>query len=206
MKPVYICAKIISYVFSPLLTPFYSLVLAFFLTYLYSVSLSTRINALLVVAFLAIVLPALIIYGLKTLKLIQNVNLNKRSDRTFPYLATAACYLLALIYLRALHAPEWLLTYIIGGIACILINTAINLRWKISGHCAAAGCLVSMIFFIAFKGYNVYPIEGWIYGVIAVSGLVASSRLILHRHTLMQTAAGFLNGLACTSLTMYLIN
>lgn len=206
MKQISLCAKIISFVFSPLLTPFYSLALAFFLTYLYTISLSTRINVLLVVGAITILLPMALIYGLKSFKIIGNVNLVNRSDRTYPYLFVALCYGLALLYLRALNAPTWILTFIIGGILCVLVNAIVNLKWKISGHCAAAGCLVSMLFFIAFKGYNVYPMEWWIYGSIAISGMIASSRLILNRHTVSQTAAGFVNGLVCTSLTLYLIH
>lgn len=81
-------------------------------------------------------------------------------------------------------------------IASILVQIAlivISLKWKISAHLAAIGALVGGVIGLSFRLHE-NPVL-ILSSLILVSGLVASSRLILLKHTSSQVYAGFTLGL-----------
>lgn len=80
----------------------------------------------------------------------------------------------------------------IGVSLSILLITLINLKWKISAHLSGIGGLAGGIFGISYRmGYNNL---GFLVLILAISALVAFSRIELKAHTPGQTLAGFLLG------------
>ena len=78
----------------------------------------------------------------------------------------------------------------------------VNFKWKISGHGAAIGGMLAFLVFLAYNGLNAWPMDGWIFGAILATGITGTSRLILERHTLLQVAAGTVNGAVCVWLAL----
>ena len=71
----------------------------------------------------------------------------------------------------------------------ILLITVINFKWKISAHLSGIGGLVGAVFGVCYRmAYN--PL--WLLILLlAISALIALSRIELKAHTPLQTLAGF---------------
>lgn len=205
MKTADYIARILSFVFHPIVMPLYCIALALFTTHLYTIPLQTRLNVLVAIFGITVCLPITIIYILYALKIIADTGLTDKKDRTIPYIAGLLCYFFAYLYLVASHAPDWLLHFVIGGIIAVAVDTIVNFRWKISGHATAMGCAVALVFFLDFSGLNAFDMDFWTYFILLASGAVASARLLLRRHNLEQIGAGFANGLIVTLLSMIFI-
>ena len=77
----------------------------------------------------------------------------------------------------------------------------VTLRWKISMYMTAIGALCGFVFILGIKYLgdviNLLPL------LILVSGLVASARLYLKRHTPAQVYAGYIYGAVAVVAIMY---
>ncbi|MDE6268693.1 MAG: phosphatase PAP2 family protein [Muribaculaceae bacterium] len=204
MQTVKTAARIISAIFSPLLAPTYGAALALWVTFLYAVPLSSRINVLVVTFAITTMIPVIGIYVMLRLGLVTDSGLNKQKERLWPYVLTLLCYIATAIYYSSVKAPGWMCGYLIGGAAAALLSMLINFKWKISGHGAAMGGIVALAFFIDYYGLAAWNATPWFIASILCAGLVGTSRLILDRHTLMQVAAGIANGFACVYICLLL--
>ena len=204
MNTLQYISRIISAIFSPIIVPTYAVALGIELTYLYTLPGGTVLPVLGWTLFFTAILPMIGIFLMMKLGIVTDSGLNKQGERMWPYILSALCYGGGALFLRHLHAPAWLYMFLIGGAVAGLVNMAVNFRWKISGHGAAMGGLLSFLIFIAYNGLNAWPIDGWIFGAIIATGVTGTSRLILERHTLMQVAAGVANGLVWVWLSLML--
>ena len=202
MKIIDVIAQVFSTLFSPLLIPTYCVIFALCDTYLYSIPNETKWNSIMIVFAITAAVPLIGIYLLTRFRIVDDPGLNRREERLYPYILTFLCYLGTALYMKNVHAPAWLSLFMLGGAAANLINFLVNFKWKISSHGAAMGGLIAVILYIAYKGYNVWPIEIWLFIAILLTGIVCTSRLILRRHTLMQITAGVACGFACVYLAM----
>lgn len=187
-------ASIISAIFSPLLVPTYGVALALLTTTLYYVTPSAKWHVLLTTLATTGAIPLIAIYLLMRIGKASNVDLTARRERTLPFLIATACYLGCACYLVSVHSPIWLTMFMVGGAATIATVMIINFWWKISAHAAAMGGLAAMMIHILSRGLNLWDTQWMAMAVIVIAGLVCSCRLILHRHTLGQIAAGFTLG------------
>ena len=202
MKPLYYIAKGISFIFSPIIVPFYCLILAFFITPIAYAPLNVRLYSLAILFALTFIIPVLGIALLYRFKKIEGLGLNRRSDRPLPYIMGMICYFIAFIFLSHISAPMWLLMFVLGGILAVAVNTAVNYRWKISGHMAAMGCATCLIFYLQAEDLSQLSLQWWTIGIVLLSGLVGSSRGLLDRHTLPQITLGYFNGLLSTAIML----
>lgn len=192
--------KIVSGVFSPLIVPCYSIALALSVTALCVIPFGVRMRVISVCALFLFLIPALVVFGLFRAGIISEPGLNERRDRTIPYIVVTVCYALCGYYLFAIAAPWWLVGVIAGAIFAIFISLIVNLWWKISGHMAAMGGLTAVAFFIAVTHLGVIYMLWPVIICVILTGLVASARLYLNRHTPMQVVAGTANGFVCVYL------
>ncbi len=190
-------AHILSLVFSPMLTPTYGVAIAFFASYLAILPWSVRLSVIGIVFIITGVIPMTAIWALWRFGYVKDPGLNNRSERTVPYIVTLVCYLVCAFYLYKAHAPEWLWSFPAGGAIAIAICMPVNFRWKISGHMAGMGGIVAVAFRIAAGSYYISAIWPWLAATVILAGCIATSRIILGRHTLMQTIAGFAVGFTC---------
>ena len=195
-------AHFISFIFSPLLIPTYCMAIALSITYLYSVPTSTKWHAILTIFAITTAIPLIAIYILYRLKVVTDPGLNKQNERIIPYIITFLCYLGAALYIFTIHGPHWLIAFILGGAVANVVNFGVNYKWKISGHGAAMGGALALIFYISYSGINVWPALPWLYGTLLATGLTGWARLFLKRHTLPQVMTGILNGFTCVYIAM----
>lgn len=198
-------ASIISTVFSPLLVPTYAVWLALSVTVLAAAPAADRPKVVLGVFLLTCLMPALLIVAMWKLGFVSEPGLNKRTERTIPYLITIAGYVLAAFFLVRVNAPLWLTAFLGGAALAALISMIVNRWWKISAHMAGVGGLLGLVSAIAVGPWTITPMIWWVAVAVLVCGLTGTARLILHRHTLAQVAAGFVNGLLCVMVPALLL-
>lgn len=199
-KIIDILAKTVSGISFPILMPTYAVIMVFTCTYLWFMPARPLVTVTLVTLGLTAMLPIIAIYFLHYTGVISDPMLNERRDRTIPYALSAVCYGALAVYLNAINAPLWMVTYTIGAALLVLVMLPINLRWKISGHAAGAGGLTALSIFIVYMGYCRFEGLTLPCCIIALAGCVGTARLLLNRHTLSQVAAGFILGF----VTLYL--
>lgn len=197
-------AEILSGLTSPLLCPTYAILISLTLTFLSYAPAEAKLMVVLATVAITLAIPMTCIFILYQLKRVKTVSLSDRSDRTVPYIIAALCYIGLDIYLSTAHAPQWLLAFVGGSAAIALINMAVNLKWKISGHAAAMGGMCALVFFITLRGYLPHPSHLPVIITVLIAGLVMSARLYLRCHTPAQIAAGFFTGAAVISLSQIL--
>lgn len=187
-------ASIISALFSPLFIPTYGVGLSLLTTTLYYVTTAAKWHVLLTTLAITGMIPLIAIFVLTRLGRVTDAGLNERRERTIPYLISLACYLGCAGYLVSVHSPLWLTMFIVGGAAALIVAMIVNLWWKISAHAAGMGGLVALLIHIMARSLNVWEVQWIVLASIMAAGLVCTSRLILHRHTLGQLTAGFALG------------
>lgn len=185
-------ASVFSTVFSPLLVPTYGIAFALWTSSLRFLPTGVRLGVVLITFIITCVIPAAAIFGLWKTGRISDPGLNKRGERSIPYVITGLCYLACAFYLWRVHAPAWLWAFPAGGAVAVVIATFINMRWKISAHMSGMGGLLAVAFREAVSGYSAVgdAMIWWLTVLIILAGCVATSRLILRRHTLGQVLAG----------------
>lgn len=197
-------SRILSSIFTPLLTPTYGMFLAMWTSILCYRSLSARILVLLGIFLITCVIPLVFISVLYRFKLVGDRELYNRKDRYFPYVAAILSYAAATYYIMYVHAPVWLVAFMAGGTLTVIITMIVNFWWKISAHSAGFGGVIAMLLFMQTEGVQAFNLIWLTCAVILLAGLVGTARLYLERHTFWQVALGFLNGYFCVKATLAL--
>ncbi len=189
-------AQILSDFFSPIVVPTYGTALALWITPLNILPERIRFGVMAMIALITAVVPTATIVTMIRLGRVSDMSISNRRERFIPFMVTIACYIAAAIYLGAVHAPAWLSLFFIGAAVSSLIAMLITLGWKISAHATSAGGLAGIVSWLAFCHLAIGNAAAWVSGSIVLVGLVATSRLILKRHTLGQVCAGAVLGFA----------
>lgn len=195
-----IIARILSTVLSPILVPAYGVYAGLQASVLTILPTAQKLWVTALAFAISGLLPMMGILVLYMSKKITDPGLNNRGERTIPYVITGLCYLGCAAYLYCISAPSWLWAFPVGGAVAVVISTIINHWWKISAHLAAMGGLVALLFRIVADNAAAPGISCWIYTAVLLTGLLATSRIILGRHTPMQVVAGTANGFICVWL------
>jgi membrane-associated phospholipid phosphatase len=190
MKKFY---EIISLVFQPLLMPTYGMLLLMNMDIFTILPLRWRLIAIIGTFIFTGILPAIPIYLLMRKGEVNDLFISKKEERTMPYLFSFMAYVFwALFMWRTMQFPTFIVAMGMGSALSIFIIIFINLRWKISAHLAGMGGLTGSIFAVCYRT-AINPV--WLFAVIlAISSLVALSRIDLKAHTPSQVLAGFVVG------------
>lgn len=192
---LYLAARIISAVFTPFMVPFIAFVLLLFLTYLRIFPMQYKLTILGMVYSFTIFLPMLSIYIFQKINGWGIKELSDREKRFIPYGLTILCYVGCLITMQRIHLPRYLCGIIAATLLCMVICTAVNLKWKISTHMASSGLMVGGLLSYSFL-FQFNPVW-WLCGFILLSGMLGSARIILRQHTLNEVGGGFFVGMFC---------
>lgn len=185
-------AKIISFLFFPLFMPIYGLSLLFSHR-LFSVYPMRYIHAAFLVTFMCcILLPLCSFYVLKALKVISDVKMYEKEERVVPLTFAAVFFFICSYELYLFAMPLFVVNIAIGTAVATLLVAIISRWWKISGHMTGIGALTSSIFVMGLSTYTNTSVV--LCCAFFISGLVASARYTLKRHSFEQLAAGFANG------------
>jgi hypothetical protein len=118
---------------------------------------------------------------------ITDLHMNVRAERVRPLAVAVTTNVLAVAALWAGEAPALLTGLAAVQLAQTVLLFVVTLRWKMSAHCVGMTGLAMLCW--------------WLFGAAAVPVLIlvpvmAWARVILDRHTVAQTAAGTLTGVA----------
>lgn len=146
------------------------------------------------IAIVTIFIPICVFFLLRSLGKAESVMLGNVSERRLPLLIMAI--LLFILIKRSVifeYYPE-LYFYFLGTLASTLIALAFSiLKVKASLHMMGIGSLtVFVIILSTLYSFNLIYV---IAGLFLVSGLIASSRLVMNAHTQTELIIGYLIGI-----------
>lgn len=192
---LFMASRVISAVFTPFMVPFVAFLMLFCFTYLRIMPLQYKVTVLAMIYCFTILLPMLAIY------LFQKINgwgireLGVRERRFIPYGLTILSYIGCLLTMFRIHLPRYMCGIVMATLLCMVICTAINLKWKISTHMASCGMMVGGLLSYSFI-FQFNPVS-WLCAFILLAGMLGSARIIVRQHTLGEVGGGFLVGLLC---------
>lgn len=187
-------AKVISYVFSPLAMPFFSVFLAFTVDpYLASYFLPESKGAIYsVMALNTFLVPTLLIIYLKKLKVISSLDVENRRERFVPFMVTLVLYTVTYILLRRSPLPEILYSMVLASILAMIVAFFITLFWKISIHMTGIGGVIGAMCAL-FELHMFFPVAV-LTGLVLLAGAIGTARMVLNVHTLGQVCCGTVLG------------
>ena len=195
--------KIVSGVLHPMLLPFFGTILLFQVGGFKVLPLDYKMFIEGIVLLNTAILPVFGIWLLKKNGQISDYDVSVRSERIFPYLIVIVCYISAIVMFIRYQIPLWVVKLYIGSILSVFVAFFINLKWKISAHTMAFGCLVAGVFLVCLnQGIN--PLL-FLVTILLLAGLQASSRIWLGSHTFGQVTAGFSLGFISVCATYFFI-
>lgn len=184
-------AKIISYLFHPLLMPTYGFAIIFFTNNYISTFTSPNLKlVILIVTFIfTFLLPAINALILLKMGRIKSLEMETVSERFIPY-TSAVLYYFALFYLfYNAEFPNIFKILILGAAISILLTIFISFKWKISAHTIGIGGIAGAALGIVYR-LNL-DMRSVLMLVILVAGVVGYARLKLNAHTPAQVYSGF---------------
>ena len=189
-------AKVISYLFHPLLLPTIGLFLIFNLDEagLWISSPQMRLFLYAATFTVTLLLPLLNALFLIKMKTISSLEMKTREERKIPYLITAIFYFAESYFLMKWDVPVLIKALMLGATLLVVSVLFINLFWKISAHMVGIGGLCGMMIAISYRlQINLHPV---LIALFIIAGLIAFSRLKLNSHNPAQVYVGFLLGVS----------
>ena len=191
----------LSAIFRPEFFPLLGFGALFLFTYLSILPWAFKGAVLLLVLLGTVLLPRWTILFWRRARGWERHLLRLRQNRYFPYLIYILYYAFTLHTLNRFHLPHYMSGILVGSLLIQSVCFLINLRWKVSMHCAGAGGVIG-----ALAGYSIlfyFNPLGWLCLCILLAGLLGSSRMLLRQHTLWQVIAGTLLGVLCGFLGVW---
>lgn len=185
--------KLISILFQPLLMPTFAIALLMNIDLFTMIPAVWRWIAIIGTFVFTALLPAVPIYMMMRRGEVNDLFISKREERTMPYLFTFMAHVFWALFLwRTMQMPLFIVAMSMSSALSILAILFINLRWKISAHMTGIGGFVGSVFAVCYR-LAINPLW-FLAAILAISGLVALSRIELKAHTPLQTLAGFIVG------------
>lgn len=208
-------ANFISWLFLPLFTPIYGLLIILFLPStptsflkldsLYEYPFEVKLLYLLLFLVFIVLAPGLSFIVLRLNKTISSLSMHKRSERMTPIaVMTFYCIVLYLFLLyqpKEANIPTIIMGMSIGGAAASFAAYHITKVIKISLHGIGMGALAGFVF-MYYTGMEIYPI-GALIACFLAGGIVLSARLFLESHSLKEVTLGYALGFITQMLSIF---
>ena len=196
-------AKIISYLFHPLLMPSYGLLLFFYLDRHVSYFLPFEIKKTLFLMTLSFtfVLPVMNAIVLLRMKIIRSLSMETKEERRLPLLITAIFYFAEYYLLTEAEVPATLKLLMLSAIISVMLTVIINLFWKISAHMIGIGGITGMAFILSILFQT--PAFLIISSLFVIAGIIGYARLQLQAHSITEIYSGFLVGFLCPMIFLF---
>ena len=189
-------AQFFSYLFHPLFIPLY---LTWFLefvhpSYFTGFSLFEKGNILIQIGMNTIFYPLVTLLLLKGLKFIDSLFLRTQKDRIIPYISSSIFFFWAFF---AIHGqdfiPPVLVAFIFGIFLAASAALLFNIYFKISMHAIGMGGAIGLFFVIQVS--NTMLMSWPLSLVFLITGIVCTSRMILHAHQPKEIYSGIAIGI-----------
>lgn len=190
-----------SYIFHPLLMPFFGAVLYYNITPRFTDPLfkGATLSAILIITFL---IPTVVFFLLKNLRLITSLHLPNTRERKFPLMIYSLLLLVIIKFVFNPYSNTELYYFFLGILLASLIALVFVLfNIKVSLHqMGIAGITTFLIGLSLHFTINLLPIIAL---AIVFNGWVASSRLFLKAHSGLELLLGGLIGVFSQSILFY---
>lgn len=189
-------AIFVSYIFHPLWMPLY-VMLIFWNINTKAMFISDDmvwLYILLVVFINTLLIPVLLFWMMKRLKIIESLHLDSQKDRIYPFAIIGIFYLTTWYVFSSLEIFTYLSLVFVLAAILVFLALAINFFWKISIHSMSMGAMSTAVLYLVAVHFIdvVWPV----YLVFILSGLVGYARLKLKAHSSAQVYVGFVLGAA----------
>ena len=185
--------KSISFIFHPLLMPLLGVIFYFSKTprFIPDPIIKGKVFS---ITILTVILPILLFYLLKTLNKVNSLYLETTSERIIPLILNCAITILIIVRVLPIDEIPELYFFFIGilcsTLACLILAF---LKFKASIHMIASAGF--FMFAVAVGIHFKVNINGSIALMCIILGAIASSRLHLKAHTVIELVIGFFVGL-----------
>lgn len=200
---IVLAAQTVSLVFQPFYMPVVAFASLLTLTYLNSMRLADKLFLLLVIYGFTVLIPRLCILVYRHSRNLTRTDMNRRENRTVPYMVTLAAYVLLAALLSYIHMPRFAMVILIVAIALNIVCLALNTRFKISTHAVGAGALTGLV--VVYSLLFQFSLTPWLCLSLLICGMVGSARLLLRQHTLAEVAAGTLLGFVGGMAALFIV-
>lgn len=178
--------------------------------YLFGVnSLHQGFLIILRIFFTTFLIPSVAVLIMKGVGLISSLEMEERTDRVGPFIATGVFYLWAFRSLLAdTSVPSAYLVAVLGATIVLFVCFFINIFYKLSVHAAGMAGFLGMVLIcmhlysvgifkmdVPFLGECIISMNFILVASILAAAAVMSARLILNVHSLGQITLGFTVGL-----------
>ena len=198
-------ARMISYVFHPLLIPTYVLLMLLNLDIFLSFALpwSYKVALTGVVVLTTVLFPLFLTWMLVRLGTISTIFMTTKEERTYPALAISVFYYLTYFLLRGIHISSIFSYYMLGATLLAIISLMVNFYTKISLHMVAAGSFTGLFLGLALKfGLN---LNTEIIAGILLAGIIGFARLKSDSHQPAEIYSGFGVGVVVMTVLIALL-
>lgn len=196
-------AKVISFIFHPVLVPTLGFILLFNSSSFFSILPWEVKKFVLIVVFVTTGLLPVFTMAVMALNPRFSLSFEKSTDRVLPLVFSAIYYSLGYYLLDKLPAYSIFKIFLLATTLVIILLLLTSYKWKVSNHLAGLGGLLGTILALSFRmGVNPVFI---ISGIILLSGVVGTSRMVLGKHNLPQILGGFAIGFSVLYLVVYFI-
>ncbi|MBL0309748.1 MAG: hypothetical protein IPP77_08775 [Bacteroidetes bacterium] len=204
-------ARIISFLFHPLLFPIYGSTFILFCNPNRFGVFGNRVQMawLIIVFALTFVFPVIWLLMMRRLEMIQSLALETSRERIIPFIATATFYLWATWMFKPavnmkIPSNELLFYMMAGASLSVFAAFVINIFSKISLHTLAAGSMIAIC--LTMIRYSTYDLRIVFLGILILSGAIGASRLLIKAHSEQEVLTGYLTGFTCQFIAFSLIS
>ncbi|RPD95831.1 hypothetical protein EGM88_11460 [Aureibaculum marinum] len=186
-------AKLISFVFHPIIVPIAS-VLLYFIIIPNHIPKEIAYRILLLVFVSTYILPIFLLFILRKIKLIDNFYMDSIKERKFPVIFyTVLCYLIGNLLLKFNIVDILGYSFMASSLSLALVYILFIFNFKTSLHSLAIAGQIGFIIIISFQyKINLLPL---IMALFILLGVISTARLQLKAHTLQEIIIGFFIGI-----------
>lgn len=192
-------ARIISYLFHPLLFPTYGTILIIAANPNMFGYFGERLHIawLMIVFALTFVFPTMWLLMMKRLEMIETLALETSKDRIIPLIATATFYLWTAWMFKPnvnMKIPSNQLVFylMLGCSLSIFMAFFTNIFNKISLHTIGSGSLIGLV--LVLIRISTYDLRFVLISILLISGMIGTARLILKKSTQKEVFTGYFIG------------
>lgn len=194
-------AQALSWALHPFVLPLYLTLLLFSQTAFAFFTPSVKYYLAGSILLYGVLLPMLSIVVLRYRGWLPDWKIAERRERIVPLMIGACCYMLCATTIGRIETAVFLRKFMVAAACCEMMCALVTTRWQISLHLTGMGAAVALLTvmnILAVPSMFVPLLWG-----IAAAGALASARLYLGRHTLLQLVAGFAGGFLITLTTLF---
>ena len=199
-------ANILSYLFHPIFIPLYAVLFLVYVhpSYFAGLSDSIKFRTILILIQNAIFYPLFCILLLKGVGFINSVFLLTQQDRIIPYIASGIFFFWAfLVFKQQPIYPRILPAFMLGVFLASSAALIANIYLKISMHAIGLGGWLGL--FLVIAATNTMLMTWPLAGVLLITGMVCTSRLLISDHTPGEIYSGLAMGILSQFVAAYVM-